>query len=115
MIRNRIVTLGFSRVGKNLIVSRGFAPKVVEQITEQVIHYIRGNSDLNKKYYKRCDEYYMNVKLISVNNKDIKNINGRICVTVCEDELVIKADQRIRTKVLKTLNRLLIKVGIKWK
>lgn len=115
MIRNRIVTLGFSRVGKNLIVSRGFAPKVIEQITEQVIHYIRQNSGLSKQYYKRCDEYYMNVKLTSVNNKDIKNVNGRICVTVCEDELVIKADQRIRTKVLKTLNRLLIKVGIKWK
>lgn len=120
MIRNRIVTRGFSKTTRNLIVTRGFIPSLVQRVQEAIIHFVRkgrSSSDYRRRR-DECDEFMIKASLVRVNNRDlVYPISNRLRIVVCPNpSLLVRATNSVRTAVIETIRTILIRAGIsKWK
>jgi hypothetical protein len=119
MIRNRIVTRGFSKTTRNLIVTRGFIPSLVQQAQEAVIHFLKkGRSALYDRRKDECDEFTIRASLVRVNKTDLVHpISNKIKVVICPNSsLFVRARDSVRTAIIETVRTILIRAGIsRWK
>jgi hypothetical protein len=119
MIRNRIVTRGFSKTTRNLIVTRGFIPSLVQRVQEAIIHFVkRGRSRPDYRRRDECDEFTIRASLVRVNNRDlVRPISNKMKVIVCPNpSLLVRAKDSVRTAVIETIRTILIRAGIlRWK
>lgn len=120
MIRNKIITRGFSKTGNNLIVTRGFIPSLLERVIQQPIFKLfkagKPSNLENKKQH--CDEYKIKASLVNVNDKQInKSYTNTIKVVICsEPNNFVKIVGNIKLKFIETFTKILIKARItKWK
>lgn len=119
MIRNRIVTRGFSKTTRNLIVTRGFIPTLVQRVQEAIIHFVkRGRSAGYERRRDECDEFIIRASLVRVNDRDlVRPISNRMKVVICPNpSLFVRARDSVRTAVIETIRTILIKAGFsRWK
>lgn len=119
MIRNRIVTRGFSKTTRNLLVTRGFIPSLVQRAQEAVVHFLKkGRSAFYPRPKDECDEFIIRASLVRINDRDLVHpISNQIKVIICPNpSLFVRARDSVRTAIIETVKTILIRAGItRWK
>lgn len=119
MIRNRIVTRGFNKSGKNLLVSRGFIRGFFEKAQEAVIRVIRMRAKPEYVRHKYdCDEFKIRASIVRVNEEDlVRPISNVVRVVICPNpSLFVRITGEIRTRFIEAMKTILIRARIaRWK
>lgn len=119
MIRNRIVTRGFNKSGKNLLVTRGFVRTFVERAQEAIVRIIRrGRSAPEYRRRDECDEFRIKVSLVRVNRYELpRPITNTIKVIICPNpNLFVRVIGNVRATIIEAVRSILIRAGIsRWK
>ena len=118
-IKNRIVTRGLSKSGRNLLVTRGFIPGFFEKAKEIIVSIVRLRA--KPEYVRRkdeCDEFRIKVSLVRVNDYELNRpISNTIKVIICPNpNLFVRVVGAVRTRFIEAMRSILIRARIaRWK